>query len=377
MTGKQIIAKVKLLHKSQEPLNITAVRRNHPGLLAAAFQIRPFLGWKQALEKAGIAYKNIEIELLNYCECLICGKVAGQIATHLSQVHQISGEEYQQEHPNADILSEQTRAKSMSSRIKKPPIEPHWEPLWSPEYCLDRLYHFYCKGMAINRDALINLEYSLTANTWRHFGEWDNAIEALGLDPLEQCLWTPKRFWSREELLTRLKARKQEGKPMNSSAVAKDDQRLIGNSKKYFGTYDNALVAAGMNPDEERTIIATTEEDRDALLEALRQTARETGRARLEAAQQTRDSKKNRAVVGRFFRTWRNAAKAAGVGFMETSVLARYPRAEDVIEEIRERHREGKVLTSNAVSKEDLPLVRSAVKHFGTLARAVKAAELV
>ncbi len=54
MTKSALAKKILALHKQREPLNISAVRRNHPELLKAAYSFKPYLGWKQALELVGL-----------------------------------------------------------------------------------------------------------------------------------------------------------------------------------------------------------------------------------------------------------------------------------------------------------------------------------
>ncbi len=73
-TKKEIIREIRQLHSRREPLNISAVKRNHPKLIERVYAMQPFWGWKRALEDAGLDYSKINTELLDYIDCKICGR---------------------------------------------------------------------------------------------------------------------------------------------------------------------------------------------------------------------------------------------------------------------------------------------------------------
>jgi hypothetical protein len=70
---RAILNKIKELYHRREPLNIAAVKRRRPKLLSRVYSIRPFWGWKRALQDAGIDYSWIKVELLDTVRCQICG----------------------------------------------------------------------------------------------------------------------------------------------------------------------------------------------------------------------------------------------------------------------------------------------------------------
>lgn len=70
---QRLIRQIQRLHVKREPLNVSPVKRNHPELIKAVYAMRPFWGWEQALKDAGICCGKINVELLDYCTCLICG----------------------------------------------------------------------------------------------------------------------------------------------------------------------------------------------------------------------------------------------------------------------------------------------------------------
>jgi hypothetical protein len=129
-----LLREIRLLHRKREPLNITAVKRRNPEILQSAYAMKPYWGWKQALADAGLGYEDINVELWDYCTCLICGHEARKLDAHVRIAHSLTGAEYRQEFPQAEIVCETVRA----GQRRFPTDLPHWEPVWSWEYVLDR-----------------------------------------------------------------------------------------------------------------------------------------------------------------------------------------------------------------------------------------------
>lgn len=121
---QRIIRQITRLHVKREPLNASSAKRNHPELVKAVYAIKPFWGWKQALKDAGIPYNKINVELKDYCTCLICGHEAAILTSHLAGSHQLTPQEYREEFPSADIMAESIRVAGMrvTSRSQMLPV---------------------------------------------------------------------------------------------------------------------------------------------------------------------------------------------------------------------------------------------------------------
>lgn len=129
--------RIAALHAKGEHLNLFAVRRRHPDLLDAVLALRPYWGWKKAIEAAGLDYASLRTELLDTVPCLLCGQDLGQLAKHLASEHGTTSEGYRDAFPGAELVSETKR------RMRYPESQdegafplPHWEPVWSREYVL-------------------------------------------------------------------------------------------------------------------------------------------------------------------------------------------------------------------------------------------------
>jgi hypothetical protein len=83
----------------------------------------------------------------------------------------------------------------------------------------------------------------------RLFGSWDRALHAAGLDADEINRY---RKWTKETVLSELKARHREALPLNSGALQKDDPSLHAAAVRHFRGYDDALRAAKLDPEKVR-----------------------------------------------------------------------------------------------------------------------------
>jgi hypothetical protein len=106
---KSIARRIRNLHRRRVPLNLPAVKRSHPALVKAVYSVRPFWGWKSALEPSGVEYSEIRKRLEDEVRCWLCGKMLGCLPVHLKAVHSIDGDGYLQDHPDAEVVSESFR----------------------------------------------------------------------------------------------------------------------------------------------------------------------------------------------------------------------------------------------------------------------------
>jgi hypothetical protein len=83
----------------------------------------------------------------------------------------------------------------------------------------------------------------------RMFGSWDRALHAAGLDADEINQY---RKWTRDTVVSELKARHRESLPLNSGAIQKDEPSLHAAAIRHFGGYDHALRAAKLDPEKVR-----------------------------------------------------------------------------------------------------------------------------
>lgn len=95
----------------------------------------------------------------------------------------------------------------------------------------------------LNSGAIQKSDPGLHAAAVRHFGTYDAALKAGGIEPLSV---RRRRRWSKEDVTKELKSRKKTKKLVSDSAVRKEHPALYGAALRLFGTFSAARTAAGL-----------------------------------------------------------------------------------------------------------------------------------
>ena len=185
----------------------------------------------------------------------------------------------------------------------------------------------------------------------------------------------PRGKWSKELVIAAIRRRHAGGLPLNYQAVVCDNEKLAGAARRYFGSWDAALAAAGHDPD---TIKRPTG-DRvppgtwtpDGVLEQIRADV-DAGLEISAHATQLRSA----SLVARgqqMFGSWQAAVTAAGYDY-EMIRKTRTWSPEAVIERIRELARLGADLSDMTCAAFDPSLYGAAQTHCGSWPAALEAA---
>ncbi|MEO6434848.1 MAG: hypothetical protein ABIP55_03680, partial [Tepidisphaeraceae bacterium] len=83
----------------------------------------------------------------------------------------------------------------------------------------------------------------------RLFGRWDRALTGAGLDADEISRY---RRWDKTTVAFELRARFQDDEALNSGAIQREDSGLHAAAVRHFGSYDEALRAAKVDPADVR-----------------------------------------------------------------------------------------------------------------------------
>ena len=108
----------------------------------------------------------------------------------------------------------------------------------------------------------------------RLFGRWDRALHAAGLDADDVAIY---RRWDRHSILFELREMAQDGEQLNSGAIQKTDPGLHAAAVRHFGSYDSALKAARLEPNDHRR---RRRWSREAVLKELKHLYRGRGAAK-------------------------------------------------------------------------------------------------
>jgi hypothetical protein len=247
MTDKEkheILDWIRAEHEAGRALNIHAVKRRHPDLLAAVYSARPFWGWWQAIADAGLNYEDLKVELEEKVACRICGYEGLQLNTHLSARHGIKTSDYRAQFPDAEISSEWRRARMRREGGKN--LLPHWEPLYSDEYMMDRAYRYHRMGHRLRTTWVAEHDHNLWQYVHRQGITWESFVTALGI-PYTHDLPPRAPRMTRETLLDGLRqVVQEEGSTPTMTRLSKLNHSLMTGVQRHFGSYDEALEAAGL-----------------------------------------------------------------------------------------------------------------------------------
>ncbi|HBJ87554.1 MAG TPA: hypothetical protein DDZ88_27600 [Verrucomicrobiales bacterium] len=271
----ELTAALKRLHEAGMPLNITAAKRHYPQLLAAAFAQQPFLGWRRALRQAGIDYSKIRVELPSLLTCAICDKEVGNLANHVRLKHQVAWDEYLLDHPDAEVLPEwERRRRSFREWTKL----AHWEPLWTPEYVLDRLSAWHESGAAMNHVAMEEQDTPLmnSVRRWWPKHTYDELLTKIGLDAEDIRLRDDFTTITPEMVVQKIQQRHAEGLPVNAGELVRGthaDIQTYTLGLRLFGSWLEALHAAGIDPEASGAFVPRFASRQAVLDEILRRQA--------------------------------------------------------------------------------------------------------
>lgn len=380
---RKIVREIKRLHLRGEPLNITAVSRNHPELIEAVYAVTPFWGWRNALGDAGLDYGRIETQLLQSVECKLCGREYSFLTSHLRLAHEWTTADYLQEYPGEPLSCEERRARQTGvARLHV----PHWEPLWTAEYTLDRLKFLSDHGYAMHEFSVAKREPSLTAMAVRFWGSWDKALLRIGLDPRAIRRARPSRSLTRADILKAIRARHAMGLTLEADGMCHGknaDARLYRWACRRLGGWPRALVAAGMDfADHDGRQRMRTYRSRAEIMAAIRKRRDEELPLNARAVSTGARSDGALYVHGRReFGSWEKAVEAVGLRYaaIYRGPQPSYPTRQSVLEQIRLRHAAGQAINSASLGREGglaAMLYKYGKKWFGSWRRALRMAGL-
>ena len=99
------------------------------------------------------------------------------------------------------------------------------------------------EGEALSSGALQDEDPGLHAAAVRHFGVYDAALRAAGLDPGKH---RQRRSWSRSEVIREIKNLSRNGDSLADSQIRRQYPALYGASIREFGAFTAAREAAGV-----------------------------------------------------------------------------------------------------------------------------------
>ena len=224
----------------------------------------------------------------------------------------------------------------------------------------------------------------------RLFGSWEAAVHAAGLEHNRAETWTPAR------VIETIRLRADMDLPVHASRIEDDLKGCYQAGRRHFGSWDDALRAAGLKPESVRR---SREWNRAAIREALRTLWKGRKKPMTTSALLALDQGLYVASL-KYFGSIARAANSAGVHFVSQRPHAsreqlvgslgtaaerlRLPFAsrvqhcsrERVIDVLKERCRGGKPLTPKVIMDEAPSLYYAIGRYFESYDEGLKAARI-
>jgi len=102
------------------------------------------------------------------------------------------------------------------------------------------------EGLPLSSRAVQEASSQLHSGAYRHFGSWRNALQAAGIKATEV---ERRRQWDKAKIIALLRDLCSRGRSLRQKIVHRSDSGLYRAACHHFGTWCNALIAAGINPE--------------------------------------------------------------------------------------------------------------------------------
>lgn len=121
---------------------------------------------------------------------------------------------------------------------------------WTAELVIESILDRHQKKLALNPQSLETEDSALLAAGRRYFGSWPKALKEAGISmAFVHAQRHPRGHWSQEKVLMEIRKHHQLGLPLNARAIQQLNNRLISAATYYFGSWRQALIHSGFDPD--------------------------------------------------------------------------------------------------------------------------------
>ena len=228
--------------------------------------------------------------------------------------------------------------------------------------------------LQLNEETIIKDAKSLYDAACEHFGAWDIALRYAGVE--ERYFRCDRHGFSRERVVRVLRKLCTSGYNLAAKHNMHRDYKLYQAAIHYFGSWHDALEAAGINCRNIQLNAKPRRHDKQKILEKLRE--RHNAGLAITWPEVCLGNRTFALAAKQAFGSWRKALVAAGIWSKGRGVCkTKKWDAQKVIAHIQERHQQNKSLMRKDVLKEDASFVNAVRRYFKLWHTAIKAAGVV
>ena len=251
---------------------------------------------------------------------------------------------------------------------------------WSTEKVINRIVELNEKGESLNLKYVETNCSSLSSAAFRCFGGWKNAIKDAGLDydkilkEAERKRIEKSKKWSKNKIIEKIQELHKKGEDLSYNNMKVKNPTLVSAaiSKKYFGSWENAIQSAGLDYNKIRREERWSKEKVLGKILQLRQAGEN-----LNARYINDNYPSLHWAAGKYFGSWGNAVNEAGLDYEAINLYSKWSK-QKIIDEILKLYESGEKLNHAHVNK-IYPALTAAVlnkNYFGSWKKAVEAAGL-
>ena len=204
---------------------------------------------------------------------------------------------------------------------------------WSKERIVAEIRRLHEQGIPLHMASVRKVFSSLvaTACSRKYFGSWRAAVEAAGFD-YDQVLRIKR--WTKEKVIEEIRRLAESGGDLRPSVVMRNTQTLLAAARKFFGSWREAVIAAGIDYDQyvHQRRHQRVEQDKQQILDRIRQLYQEGRIEELSGAWRYHLSLFRKARHR--FGSWRKAIEMAGLNYEEIVQRQKWTK-ERIVQEIR------------------------------------------
>ncbi|QSR88202.1 hypothetical protein IT6_07370 [Methylacidiphilum caldifontis] len=241
---------------------------------------------------------------------------------------------------------------------------------WTEAVVIEEIKKWHEAGKPLFSHYMRKHYQELLAAAVRYFGNWGKAVNAAGLSYDEIRRY---RAWSKEKIIQMIQQLYRQGTDLSFRAMMLGEYAPMVYAAirpNYFGSWKNALLAAGLAPED---IYRYKTWKNENILEEIRRLYNKG--ADLSSKQMEKNASSLIAIARRRFGSWSAAIEQAGLNYDAIRNRKRWSK-ELIIQGIRSLKDQGIPLTSTRIREVDPSLFAAACKKrfFGSWKKAVQSA---
>jgi hypothetical protein len=252
-TQEKIIETIRRLHEQGVDLSPTGIRKTHGALFSSARSKSHFGSWRAAVAAAGLDYARIKRGEQIWSK----ERIVRAIRRHHDAGEDLLSAEFKRAH--RQLYSAACAKRYFGSwrrAVEAAGLDYErirGQHFWSREKIIAKIRELHAAGKPLNWSTINKHHPGLyrAARRRENFGSWRGALRAAGVEEVSS---PPTNQWTRRRIIEEIQRLHRDGQDLSQKAVMDSNGALLSAAKstRYFGTWRNAVEAAGIDYDTVR-----------------------------------------------------------------------------------------------------------------------------